>query len=79
MVGGGNVGFALAVDLVDYAKKIYILEFFEEMKGDALTKARLEKAEKVEFHTYVAVKEIKGTKFVESLTYEDRKTSKDQK
>lgn len=77
VIGGGNAGFATAIDLLKYAKKIYILEFFPEMKGDPVTKEKLEKSGKVEFILNVAVKEIKGTGFVESLTYEDRKTSKD--
>lgn len=77
VIGGGNAGFATAIDLIKYAKKIYILEFFPEMKGDLVTKEKLEKSGKVEFILNAAVKEIKGTKFVESLTYEDRKTSKD--
>lgn len=79
VVGGGNAGFAIAMDLVKYAKKIYILEFFEEMKGDLMTKEKLAQTGKVEFITNVAIKEIKGTKFAESLIYEDRKTSKDKK
>jgi len=77
VVGGGNAGFATATDLLKYAKKIYILEFFPEMKGDLVTKEKLEKTKKVEFHINAAVKEIKGKKFMESLIYEDRKTSKD--
>ncbi|MDP2909701.1 MAG: FAD-dependent oxidoreductase [bacterium] len=78
VVGGGNAGFAIAMDLIKYAKKVYILEFFEEMKGDLMTKEKLAQTEKVEFITNVAIKEIKGTKFAESLVYEDRKTSKDK-
>jgi len=77
VIGGGNAGFATATDLLKYAKKIYILEFFPEMKGDLITKEKLEKTKKVEFHINAAVKEIKGKKFMESLIYEDRKTSKD--
>jgi thioredoxin-disulfide reductase len=77
VVGGGNAGFMTAMDLIKYAKKIYILEFFPEMKGDPVTKEKLEKTKKVEFHINAAVKEIKGKKFVESLIYEDKKTSKD--
>ncbi|MDP2934453.1 MAG: FAD-dependent oxidoreductase [bacterium] len=78
VIGGGNAGFAIAMDLVKYAKKIYILEFFEEMKGDLMTKEKLAQTGKVEFITSAAVKEIKGTKFVESVVYEDRKTSEDK-
>jgi len=77
VIGGGNAGFATAIDLIKYAKKIYILEFFPEMKGDIVTKEKLEKSGKVEFILNAAVKEIKGDKFVKSLTYEDRGTSKD--
>lgn len=77
VIGGGNAGFTVATDLLKYAKKIYILEFFPRMKGDPLTKEKLEKTGKVEFILNVAIKEIKGNKFVESLTYEDRKTSED--
>jgi alkyl hydroperoxide reductase subunit F len=77
VVGGGNVGFGIAMDLIKYAKKIYILEFFEEMKGDLMTKCELDECGKIEYITSAAVKEIKGDKFVESLVYEDRKTSKD--
>ena len=77
VIGGGNAGFGTAMDLVKYATKVYVLEFLEEMKGDPIMKEKLEKTGKVEFHTDVAVKEIKGSKFVESLVYEDRKTSED--
>jgi thioredoxin-disulfide reductase len=77
VIGGGNAGFATALDLVKYAQKIYILEFFPEMKGDVLTKEKLAQTGKVEFIVNVAVKEIKGNEFVESLVYEDRKTSAD--
>jgi len=77
VIGGGNAGFGTAMDLVKYATKVYILEFLEEMKGDPIMKEKLEKTGKLEFIVNAAVKEIKGSKFVESLVYEDRKTSED--
>jgi len=77
VIGGGNSGFGVALDMIKYANKAYVLEFFEEMKGDLMTKEKLAQSGKVEFYTNVSVKEIKGTKFVESLVYEDRKTGKD--
>lgn len=77
IAGSGNTGFAIAQDLIKYAEKVYILEFLEEIRGDMLIREKLEKSGKVEFITNVSIKEIKGTKFVESLIYEDRKTSKD--
>jgi len=77
VAGGGNAGFNVALDMIKYAKKVYILDFFPEMKGDPITKDKLAQSGIVEFITDVAIKEIKGKKFVESLIYEDRKTGKD--
>jgi len=77
VIGGGNAGFNVGLDMIKYAKKVYILDFFEEMKGDPITKDKLAQSGIVEFITNVSVKEIKGTKFVESLIYEDRKSGKD--
>lgn len=79
VIGGGNAGFENALDLTKYANKIYILEFLEEMRGDAVLKDQLEKSGKVEFFVNSAVKEIKGSDFVEGLVYEDRNTGEDKK
>jgi len=78
VIGGGNAGFDAAFDLTKYAKKIYILEFLEKMQGDPATKEKLEKTNKVEFFTNVAVKKINGNNFVKSLIYENRDTGKDK-
>ncbi len=78
VIGGGNAGFDAALDLTKYAKRIHILEFLEKMRGDPATKEKLEKTGKVEFMVNVAVKEIKGDKFVEGLVYESRDTDKDK-
>jgi thioredoxin-disulfide reductase len=77
VIGGGNAGLNVALDMIKYAKKVYILEFLEEIKGDPISKDKLTQSGIVEFTTNVSVKEIKGTKFVESLIYENRKTGKD--
>lgn len=78
VIGGGNAGLDTALDLTKYASKVYVLEFLEQIKGDPITKEKLEKTGKVEFLTNVAAKEIKGDKFVETLIYEDRETGKDK-
>jgi thioredoxin-disulfide reductase len=77
IIGGGNVGFNMALDLSKYSNKVYILEFLEQTQGDEILKEKLEKTGKVEIYTNAAVKEIKGSKFVESLIYENRDTGKD--
>src|SRR4030042_2057287 len=71
-VGGGNSGFEAALDLEKYSPRIYILEFAPNVKADQITKERAEASGKIEVITNVAIKEIKGNNFVESLIYEDR-------
>lgn len=78
VIGGGNAGFDTAFGLTKYAKKVYILEFLEEMRGDLATKEKLEKTGKVEFIVNAAIKEFKGDKFVEGLVHEDRNTGEDK-
>lgn len=74
VVGGGNSGFDAVADLLPYASKIYLLEFSDAPKGDALTLEKLKTSEKLEIITMANAKEITGEKFVGALKYEDRKT-----
>ncbi|MFC1756870.1 NAD(P)/FAD-dependent oxidoreductase [Patescibacteria group bacterium] len=74
VVGGGNSALDSAYDLLDYAKKIYILQHREKFKGDKAMIDKLKESGKVEFLTSAKTKEIKGDKFVEGLVYEDLKT-----
>lgn len=74
VIGGGNSGFEAARDLLPYAEKIYILEYLEECKADAVTCTVVRAAGKEEEITSAAVKEIFGDAFVKGLKYEDRKT-----
>ncbi len=78
VIGGGNVGFEMALDLTKYASKVYILEFLEKTQGDQLLKEKLENIDKVEIITNSAVKKFKGDKFLNSLTYENRDTGEDK-
>jgi NADH-dependent peroxiredoxin subunit F len=71
VIGGGNCGLEAALFMVNYAKKIYILEFGPEIKADELNKKDAEKSDKIEIITNASVKEIKGAGMVESLVYED--------
>lgn len=75
VIGGGNSGMESAMDLTKYANKIYILECGEKIKGDEFLQEKLKRTGKVEFINNAEVKEIKGSKFVEKIIYEDKKTS----
>ncbi len=78
IVGGGNAGFEAALFMVNYAKKIYILEFGAEIKADSENQEDAKKSDKIEIITNVTVKEIKGKIMVDSLVYQDS-VSKEEK
>ena len=71
VVGGGNAGFEAALFMTNYAKKIYILEFGSGAKADKVIQDQVKKIKKIEIITSAAVKEIKGSKMVGSLVYQD--------
>ncbi len=76
VIGGGNAGFESAIFLANYVKKIYVLEYMPKVAADEINQKVIKKSGKAEIITNVAVKEIKGQTFVDSIIYEDRKTKK---
>ncbi|TSC82899.1 MAG: alkyl hydroperoxide reductase subunit F [Parcubacteria group bacterium Gr01-1014_19] len=74
VVGGGNAGLEAVLDADPYATKIYILEFSDQLKGDAVTQEKLRANPKVEIITGAKTLEIIGDKFVSGLKYEDIKS-----
>jgi alkyl hydroperoxide reductase subunit AhpF len=71
VIGGGNAGFEAAIFLTEYAKKVYILEFSNQIKAEKENQERAQKTGKVEIILNAKVEEIKGEKFVQSLIYKD--------
>jgi thioredoxin-disulfide reductase len=74
VIGGGNSAFEAVLFLAKYAKKIYVLEYQEQIPAFKDLQEKAEKTGKVEIITGVVSKEIKGSNLVEQLVYEDRKT-----
>ena len=79
VIGGGNAGFEAAFFLANYAKKIYILEFGEEVKAVPENQERAKKTGKIEVITNAVLKKIEGKEFVEAIIYEDRKEKKEKR
>lgn len=77
VVGGGNAAFETAIFLGKIAPKIYILEYGEKVRADMENQEQVAKIAKAEIVTGVAVRKINGKQFVNSITYQDRKTKKD--
>lgn len=78
VIGGGNAGFEAAIFLGKIAKKIYILEYGEEVKADKINQEIVKKLKKVEIITNAALREIRGDKFVQEISYQDRKTGQEK-
>ena len=74
VVGGGNAGLEAVFDLLPYAEKIYLLEYGETPKGDAVTLGKIKADPKLEIITMAATSAILGEKTVTGLKYEDRRT-----
>ena len=74
VVGGGNSALETVIDLLSYAKKIYLLIRQEEMKGDPITQEKVTKSPQVGIVKNAEVQEIIGDQMVTGLRYKDRKT-----
>ena len=72
VVGGGNAGLESVVDLLSYARKIYLLEYGDALKGDLITQEKIKANPKVEIILNAETLEIIGDKFVTGLKYKDR-------
>jgi len=75
VVGGGNAGLGAALDFLSFANKIYILEFASKITGDESIYSKLRKNSKVIFITDAKAQEIYGEKWVEGVSYLNRKTN----
>lgn len=75
IIGGGNVGLETAIFLSNIAKKIYILEFSNELKAFEENISAIKKSKNIEIIFNAKAKEINGEKMVKSLVYTDLKTN----
>lgn len=78
VIGGGNAGLESAIDLLPYASKIYILEYGEALKGDAITQEKIKANSKIEILTMAQSLAVLGEKFVTGLKYKDRRANEEK-
>jgi thioredoxin-disulfide reductase len=71
VVGGGNAALEAALDLSNFAKKVYLIHRRDEFRGDEVTVEKVKKASKVELVLNSAPIEVKGEKFVSSIMIEN--------
>ncbi len=78
VVGGGNAALESVVDLLNYARKIYLLVRSNYLKGDLITQDKIKNNEKVEIIYQMNVLEIFGNQFVQGIKYLDLKTNEEK-
>jgi len=78
VIGGGDAGFEAALFLNGYAKKIYILEYGEEIKAGRDNQEKASTISKIQIITSAELKEIKGNDFVNQIVFKDRKTGEEK-
>jgi len=76
VIGGGNAGFEAVLDLIPYAKRIFIFERSDKIIADEILQDKIKKERKVEIHLNKEIKKIEGSDNVQDIIYQDLKTSK---
>lgn len=71
VVGGGNAGLEAVIDLLPYAKKIYLIVRSDSLKGDKVTQEKVSTHANVQVIYNAATTEVTGSDFVTGLKYLD--------
>jgi alkyl hydroperoxide reductase subunit F len=74
VIGGGNSALEGVIDLLPYAKKIYLLHRRDALRGDAVLQQRAMADPKVEMVYNALTEEIVGTDKVEKIVYKDKES-----
>lgn len=76
VIGGGNTGFEAALELIKYAKKVFIFEKSNRILADEITQEKVKKEERIEIFLNKKIKTIGGKNKVQFLIYQDLETNK---
>lgn len=69
VIGGGNSGLEAVVDLMAYAKKIYLIARKDELRGDPITQEKIKTSDQVEIIYSAEASKVLGNVMVEGLEY----------
>jgi NADH-dependent peroxiredoxin subunit F len=78
VVGGGNSALETVIDLIPYARKIYVLVRTEQLKADPVTQERVMASNQVQIILDARVQEISGEQKITGLRYLDKKAGIDK-
>lgn len=71
VVGGGNAAFETAAQLLAYAKSVTLIQRAKDYRADPITVEKVLANPKMKGITCTELLEVKGEKFVKSLSYKD--------
>lgn len=74
VVGSGNAALETVVDLLAYAKRIYLLVRGDRLKGDPITQERVTTASQVSIMENVEVQEVLGEQMVTGVRYRNKQS-----
>ncbi len=74
VIGGGNAAFESASQLLAYCKSVTLLNRSEEFRADPVTVKKVLSNLKMRAITNAMPTEVKGTKFVSSITYQNKES-----
>lgn len=72
VVGGGNSALETVIDLISYARKIYLLIRHDRLKADPVLQEKVLESSKVQVISHAEVQEIFGEQSVTGLSYTDK-------
>lgn len=74
VTGSGNSALEAVIDLLPYARKIYLIMRGEKLKGDPVNQEKVTQSPKVQIIESAEVQEILGNRTVTGLRYKEKKT-----
>lgn len=79
VVGGGNAAAIAALEVAQYASKVYLLSLYSKLVADKLEQEKIKTASNISLLFNVQVKEIQGNKFVTGLIYQNKISQEEKK
>jgi len=70
------LGLEAVIDLLPYARKIYLMMRAEKLKGDPVNQEKVTRSLKVQIIESAEIEEISGNQSVTGLRYKEKKTGK---
>lgn len=68
VIGGGNSALDATLQLINIARKIYLIDIAPVFKGDAIMQEKIKKSNKVVIFTHTRVLNIQGDKMITGIT-----------